>query len=310
LIPIGDYDDSHKQWPKIVRFEAMRYAAHRVCHLRRRVGLDTDSGEKKYMWFRDVSVYRVADIDFIVSRYGLPDNDKNPWSFYVSGFTFDWPRFNNEQGRPPSFVSRREHNAWRDDVFKPGLDDYILRKDLVFEIDRHKDQPLDVAGRAAQWLLDGLNDKGMLHVGTECIFSGDGGYHVVVPDVEEFFDDIGYKMYKRTAKSLSRGAIAVAQYLLDEFLPGSHVANHGGRGRDYAEYDIHFSPMFPQGVRRCAYALTEYGTISLPVTSKELTEVTDVNYYKPYRVMNRYRIKGRGCPSVYDMSASIEGGFN
>lgn len=304
-----EYNDSHKAWPNVLRFECIRYAGHRISHLRRVVDTDPDTGEKKHVWFRDVSIYRLADLDFTVSRYGLPNDEKRPWSFYVSGFTFDWFKFTKDHGNPPSYVSRREHKAWRADTFQEVMDEYILKKDLVFEIDRHDDQPLDVAGRAAQWLLDGLNDKGMLHKDTECIFSGSGGYHVVVPDVEEFFDDIGYTMYKRTAKALSRGAIGVAQYLMDEFLHDSHVKDHGGRGRDYQDYDIHFSPMFPQGVRRCAYALTEYGTISLPVTSKELVEVTNTDYYRPYNVMNKYRIKGRGCPDVYNMKESIEDAF-
>jgi len=290
---MADYDDSHKAWPNIVRYECASYARHRISHLNRRIA-------DKDMWFHDMSVYKLSDLDFMVSRYGLPDNDKNPWSLYVNGFTFDWQKFIDKHGMPPSFVSRREHNIWREDVFQLNIDDYILRKDLVFEVVKYVNEPLESAGDAAKWIIDGLADKGMLHINTECMFNGRDGYYVVVPDAEEFFDDIGYSMYKRTAKSLSLGAMSVARYLLDEFFPDTHVRDRDGRRRDYEHFYIELASMFPQGVRRCAYTLTESGRIVLPVTCEELSEINDVDYYKPYRIMHNYHIKGRGTPSVKD----------
>lgn len=291
-------------WHNLLKFEAAKYAGYRLSHIRKKIKAPEDSDDEfNYIWYRDVSIYRVSDIDYIISKYGLPDIGRGPddasrWSLYVSGFTFDWSKFIKENGRPPSFISRKLHTDWRENVLKPNLAEFILKKDLVFEIDRKKGEGLRVAGNVATAIIECIHDKGMLTNDTHVMFSGRGGYHVIIPDVEQYFDDFGVDMYKRTIKALSHGAISVAQQLLDEIYPGDHIRDGKGQGRDYEEFDIHFSPMYPQGVRRCAYELTEYGTISFPVTLTELEKAGDVNFYRPGVLLNNYRISGRGCPKV------------
>lgn len=254
--------------------ECCKQTANRIVAIRR-----------KDVWYRGFYASMPKHIEFL-HRIHQP-----VYSMYVSGFTFDWGRFKNEHGQLPSATNRHAYRDWVADNIVPALNDLILTKDLVFEIDKRKGVNVSVAGEYALRIIEYLRSNSMKHY---IIFSGGNGYHVVAEDVEQYLEKYDINMTGRTIRSLSWAAIAIASKILDEIFGDEPYVDQRSKGRSYDDVDIHFSPMYPQGVRKAPYSLTDYGTVALPVGEHELRMVDDVEYYLPRNILNKYTIVNRG----------------
>ena len=259
------------------RFECCRYTANRLVAVRH--------GQR---WFRNIHCNTQEHVEFIDTAF------EDDYSMYVNGFTIDWARFRDEVGYPPvSVLKMTEYSRWCKEHLIPVMHDYIGTKDLVFDVDGRDGTPLAVVGAVALRIMDYLDEHGMpYHV----MFSGRKGYHIVADDMERYLDDYKVNMLGSSLQSLSYGAIALAQSVLDDALVGDVYVDHAGQGRSYDDVNIDFSPMYPQGVRKAAYSITNHGTIALPVGRSELRHVDSIDYYRPEPVLQNYKIKGRGIP--------------
>lgn len=281
--------------PAFTRFECCRYTANRVVSVRKMVKFD-DNPEPTPVWTRGIYASKPEHIAFI-DRMFEPES----YNMYVSGFTFAWNRFNADVGFPPSYSDRHGYADWYEKVFTPNFDRYINNKDVVFEVDRNEGKSLSVAGNATLDIHDGLAKKGIKH---HILFSGSNGYHTVIEDGMKLFDEMKVNLMKSdksetpSAAAYSYAAILVAQKLLAEIYPKEIVHDEKGRGRKYGQISIHFSPMYPQGLRKAAYSLTEKGTVVLPIIEQKLLlSLPNINNESPFlrdTVMKNYVIKGRG----------------
>lgn len=258
------------------RFECSRYVANRIISVR-----------KDGRWVRGLHAINPDHIKYLDDMFGPGPS----YDMYVSGFTFAWDRFIKEYGPIPSSANRAMYYSWVHEKMVPNLKDFINKKDIVFEIDRKEGHGIRTAGSCALRIRDSLRSLDIKDI--HFIFSGRGGYHVIAEDGEKYFKTLQSTIYGRTPESLSHAAIQAAQNLLDETFKEPFL-DQGGRGRSYDTVDIHFSPMFPQGLRKAAYSLTSHGTVALPVSEKELDEVDDIQHYTPLNVLKNYAIKGRG----------------
>jgi DNA primase len=206
------------------------------------------------------------------------------YSLYVTGFTFAWDRFYRDNGGPPPSPKRKEYSYWAKNELADKLEDYILSKDIAFDVDARNGR-IKTAGEHSLTISDHLDDIGMRHYH---IFSGTKGYHTVIEN--------GQDLFKEPASSpddLFRAAVKIARDLLDDIFDDPYL-DRGNSGRSYDDVEIDFSPMFPQGVRKAAYSLTDNGTVALPVNDSDLAGVDNTDHYRPENIMKKYRIKGRG----------------
>lgn len=265
--------------PVYTRFECARYISNRITAVR------TPTEETGvYTWRRGIHAGRPEDVQYVNGMFERYD-------MYVTGFTFAWDRFSKEIGLPPSLTNWNGYSEWLKEKLKPNFKDYINTKDIVWEIDRKAGHGLLVAGEYGLKIRDALRSLNIKDF--HMLFSGKGGYHIVIEDGERFYKDFQVPIQGRTPESLSWASIESAKNLLDNTL-AEPFFDQGGKGRSYERVDIHFSPMYPQGVRKAAYSLTTNGTVALPVTEKELASVDDISFYTPLSVLKNYRIKGRG----------------
>ena len=265
--------------PVYTRFECCRYTANRIVSIRY-----DDKNDKRH-WLHHIHASNPDQIGF------LHDIFKPVYSMYVSGVTFDWKTFMSDFGKPLPVLNRKEFSEWNNENLESNIYDYILGKDITFDVDRHENISLLKPALYSLKIIDYLHDKG---IDQHTIFSGDGGYHVVVENGEKLFGDYGIEQTAESVQALSYCAIEVASRMLDEIFDDTYV-DQQSKGRSYDDVDIHFSPMQdPKGVRKAAYSLTDYGTVSLPVGRKELETVDDPKYYSPRNILDNYKIVKRG----------------
>lgn len=245
-----------------------------------------DFRSKNGVWWRGIKISKLADIDYHVKKFPGAD-------CYVTGFTFNWQSFIDDHGLPPSVGLPKEHNIWRTDVLRPNMGNYIITKDLVFDIDS---DDLSLASHKTIVLNDWLKDHG-IDYNHHVSFSGKHGYHIVVDDCERYFDLYDINLFKRTPDALAHCCIALWGKILDDAFPDEFYVDHGKRGRNYDNYGIHCSPMLPWGVRKAPYSMTKHETVVLPITNKILSSNPSDNYFNEKQVLNNFKIKNRGLLS-------------
>jgi len=266
---------------KYTRFEICRAASFHVTALK---------VESKYT-YRGIRVHTTKDVDHYLMYFGP---DVTTW--YVSGFTFNWKKFIDEHKLPINASSHANYKKWYRNIYRESYGSYILKKELVFDIDRKEGVPFETVGNAAARLVDVLMDSGFR--GVSAIFSGQGGYHVVVDNMEPYIKQFGLELAARTPKAFAYVAIEMAKKVLDTAF-SKNFEDRGGDGRTYERFKVDYSPMFPSGIRKMPYTITSSGTVVFPVERRELDRIDDIEYFMPDNLLSKYKIAGRGIPKLY-----------
>ena len=267
--------------PTFTRFECARYCTGRIVTVKQGAG-----------FYRGMLISNPDHVNALDGLYGSDGS----YNMYVSGYTWDWKSFIDRYGIPPSFTDGTAFNAWRKDKMTPSLSEFILKKDLVFEVDHAADKGLQATVPYVTAITNNLASRGWpFHV----LFSGGHGYHIIAEDCERYFTPAGIECFARSINALAYAAIELAGKVLDEALAGQAFKDMGQAGRDYADASIHYSPMMPQGLRKAGYSVTEHGTVCLPVSKSDVIKAQDKGYYDAARVIKMFRIKGRGWLDVW-----------